>query len=142
VVTLPEHCGGAGDIGPATAFGVLQAMKACAQAVWGSDSLRCAIVCGSANNQLAEERHGDALAARGILYAPDYVANSGGTIYDTDRLQKGGFNRERAWRNVARIRERMAELIAISRREAVPTWLAADRLAERRLEMAQHLRLI
>jgi leucine dehydrogenase len=106
------------------------------------DQLRCKIVCGSANNQLAEERHGELLQEKGILYAPDYIANAGGTIFDTDRLQKGGFNRERAWRNVARIRERMAEVIDISEREVVPTWLAADRLAERRLHMARALRMI
>ncbi|HEY4331989.1 MAG TPA: Glu/Leu/Phe/Val dehydrogenase dimerization domain-containing protein, partial [Ilumatobacteraceae bacterium] len=49
--------------------------------------LRCAIVAGSANNILAEERHGDELQARGITYAVDYVANSGGTIFDTDRYR-------------------------------------------------------
>jgi leucine dehydrogenase len=223
VITLPEYCGGAGNIGPATAFGVQQAMKACAQEVWGSDSLqgrtvalqglgavgwpaleglvqegvsvivadidaakveratrefgvkavdpreihaqpcdiygpyalgavindrtlpalRCKIVCGSANNQLAEERHGTLLHDKGILYAPDYIANAGGTIFDTDRIaHKGGFNRERAWQNVSRIGRRMTELIAISKREALPTWLAADRLAEQRLEMARQLRMI
>jgi leucine dehydrogenase len=42
--------------------------------------LRAAIVCGAANNQLAEERHGDALQRRGIVYAPDYVTNAGGLI--------------------------------------------------------------
>jgi leucine dehydrogenase len=106
-------------------------------------ALRCRIVCGSANNQLAEERHGTELQQKGILYAPDYIANAGGTILDTDRIaQKGGFNRERAWQNVARIRERMAELIEISKREAIPTWLAADSMAERRLEMARRLRMI
>ena len=105
--------------------------------------LNCKIVCGSANNQLAEERHGDLLHERGILYAPDYIANAGGTIFDTDRIaQKGGFNRERAWRNVSRIRERMTELIDISKAERIPTWLAANRLAERRLEMARQLRMI
>ena len=40
VITLPEYCGGAGNIGPATAFGVQQAMKACAHEVWGSDRLQ------------------------------------------------------------------------------------------------------
>jgi leucine dehydrogenase len=106
-------------------------------------ALRCRIVCGSANNQLAEERHGTLLHEKGILYAPDYIANAGGTIFDTDRIaQKGGFNRERAWHNVARIRDRMTELIEIGKREAIPTWLAADRLAERRLAMARQLRMI
>src|SRR5205823_5832442 len=39
--------------------------------------LQCRIICGSANNQLAEERHGDLIAQRNILYAPDYVVNAG-----------------------------------------------------------------
>ena len=104
--------------------------------------LRCVIVCGSANNQLAEERHGDRLHERGILYAPDYIANAGGTIYDTDRLKKGGFNRERAWKNVAGIGARMTEVIEIARRERMATWRAADRLAEQRLAMARSLRMI
>ena len=46
----------------------------------GISRLRAPIVAGGANNQLARERHGPALAARGILYAPDYVINAGGII--------------------------------------------------------------
>ena len=42
--------------------------------------LRCEAVCGSANNQLEEEADGERIAARGVLYAPDYVANAGGVI--------------------------------------------------------------
>ncbi|KAB2851118.1 MAG: hypothetical protein F9K44_02655 [Hyphomicrobiaceae bacterium] len=77
-----------------------------------------------------------------IVGQTTYNANAGGTIFDTDRLQKVGFNRERAWQSVSRIKERMAELIAISEQEALPTWKAADRLAERRLQMARSLRMI
>jgi leucine dehydrogenase len=222
VVTLPEHAGGAGPIGPATAVGVLEAMKACCEAAFGSPSLegrrvalqglgavgwpalemlvrdgarvvvadidpakveaarkafgveavdpgaihaqacdvfapfalgailddrtvpalRCKVVCGSANNQLAEERHGDLLDQRSIVYAPDYIANAGGTILDTDRLLKGGFHRERAMRNVVRIGERMRQVLEIARRERIPTYRAADRLAEDRLRMVRSLRLI
>ncbi len=43
--------------------------------------LRSSIVAGSANNQLAETRHGDMLHQRGILYAPDYLINAGGLIF-------------------------------------------------------------
>jgi leucine dehydrogenase len=43
-------------------------------------SLRCEIVCGSANNVLAEGRLADQLASRGIIYAPDFIANAGGLI--------------------------------------------------------------
>jgi leucine dehydrogenase len=42
--------------------------------------LRCRIICGGANNQLAEARHDAALAARGIVFVPDYLANAGGVI--------------------------------------------------------------
>jgi leucine dehydrogenase len=42
--------------------------------------LRCTVVAGSANNQLAEDRHAQVLHQRGILYAPDFVANAGGVI--------------------------------------------------------------
>jgi len=214
VVTLPASWGGAGPIGGATAFGVVQGMKACAGAVYGGDSLEgrtvtvqglgavggevvpllvkegarvvvadidrekvegvtgrfrvaaaspdeilgreadifcpCAlggvinaetvpqfkvkIICGSANNQLREERDGQGIEGRGIVYAPDYIVNAGGTIFDTDRLNPGGFNRERAMTNVARIYETMSSLIRISREERIPTYRAADLLAERRIE--------
>jgi len=49
--------------------------------------LRCRIVCGGANNQLAEARHDAALAARGIVSVPDYLANAGGVIdFDQERI--------------------------------------------------------
>ena len=49
--------------------------------------LKVAIIAGGANNQLAEERHGDALERQGILYAPDYVINGGGVINVYGELQ-------------------------------------------------------
>lgn len=62
-------------------------------------TLRVAAVCGGANNQLARPEDGDALAARGILYAPDYVANAGGIInVATEILQindRAGFVEQR-----------------------------------------------
>lgn len=214
VVTLPEAMGGAGPISPATAFGTIQGMKACAKEVFGTEDLdgrtvavqgvgavgqhvveylaeekarvvvadidqekvraivdkfgvsavdpdkihavpcdifspcalgavvndrsidefQCKIIAGSANNQLKEERHGDLLGKRGILYAPDYIINAGGTVFDTDRLNPGGFNRERAMRNVARIYNTTQEVIRISKKEGIPTYRAADRLAERRIQ--------
>ncbi len=212
VITLSQASGGAGPIGGATAFGVLQAMKACVEDRWGTPSLtgrrvavqglgavgwpmveyligegatvvvsdispvrvdaaiatfgvtaaapevivdadvdvycpcalgavidddsigrlRAPIVCGSANNQLREPRHGDELERRGVLYAPDYIANAGGTVFDTDRLW-GGVNTERGMAKVGQIYARMHEVIAIARRDGVPTHLAADRLAEARI---------
>jgi leucine dehydrogenase len=222
VVTLPASWGGAGPIGGATAFGVVQGMKACAKAVYKRESLEgrtvtvqglgavgsevvpllikegarvvvtdtdrekveaiagrfsvspvqpdeiiaraadifcpCAlggvinaetiprfnvkIICGSANNQLREERDGQEVEARGIVYAPDYIVNAGGTIFDTDRLNPGGFNPERAMTNVSRIYETMVSLIRISQAEKIPTYRAADLLAERRIEAVRKAKLL
>ncbi len=97
--------------------------------------LKCKIVCGSANNQLEDaDRHGPMLEKRGILYVPDYIANAGGTVYDTDRLMVGGLvNKERAKEKVARNYERVQELIAISKRDGIPSYRAADVMAEERI---------
>lgn len=104
--------------------------------------LKCRVVAGSANNIMAEERHGDELQQRGIVYAVDYVANSGGTIFDTDRFRKGGFQRERAWANVRRVYERTLEVFAIADAENIPYYAAADQLAERRIAALNGVRLL
>ncbi|MGH9918144.1 MAG: Glu/Leu/Phe/Val family dehydrogenase [Nitrososphaerales archaeon] len=223
VVTLPAHCGGAGDISPATALGSVQAMRACAQRVWGEPDLsgrriglqglgavgwpalgllvkagadvvvcdldsekvklaaetygvksvgsdeiydqdveifgpyalggiinpetiprlQAKIVAGSANNIFAdEERDGPALDKRGIVYAVDYVANSGGTILDTDRLRKGGLQRERAMASVERIYDRIEEVFAIADRDGVSAYQAANRMAESRIDAMNQVRLL
>lgn len=96
--------------------------------------LRCKVIAGSANNQLhVAEKHGVEVGKRGILYAPDYITNAGGATYDADRLGPGGFNRERALDKVRRIYETTQKVIEISKRDNIPTYLAADRLAEERI---------
>jgi len=219
VITLPQYLGGVGPISPLTAFGVIQGMRACAQAVFGSDDLqgmtvavqgvgsvgsslveqliqirarvvvadidaekvnaladrfavekaspeeiydvaceifapcalgaiindetlprlKCKIVCGAANNQLAEERHGDALAQMGILYGPDYIVNAGGAIYDGDRLI-GGVNLERGRQKVARIYQTTERVILLAKSRGIPTYRAADLMAEERIEALRHLK--
>ena len=106
------------------------------------DQLKVKIVAGSANNILAEERHGDALQARGIVYAVDYIANSGGTIFDTDRFRKGGFQPERAWANVRRVYDRTLEVFAIADSAGIPYYKAADRIAEARIDAMNKVRLL
>jgi len=98
------------------------------------DRLRCKIICGSANNQLKEERHGDLLEKKGLVYAPDYITNAGGTIYDTDRLGVGGVSHERGKEKVTRIYDNMVRVFEIADRDKIPTYLAADRMAEERIE--------
>ena len=220
VATLPEHVGGVGDISPATAFGVLQAMRACVKRVWGEPSLagrtvalqglgmcgakaltmlvdegarvvvadvdaekvraatalpgvsavdpaaihaqdvdvfapfalggviddrtipelRAKVVAGSANNVFAEERHGDELERRGIVYAVDYVANAGGAIMDAHQFHKGGFSRERAMRAVERIFDRTEEIFARADRDGIPFYRVANELAEQRIAAARALK--
>ena len=97
------------------------------------DRLRCKIICGSANNQLKEERHGDLLEKKGLIYAPDYITNAGGTIYDTDRLGAGGVSHERGKEKVTRVYDKMMRVFEIADRDKIPTYLAADRMAEERI---------
>jgi leucine dehydrogenase len=94
-------------------------------------NLRCRIIAGSANNVLLEARHGEALAGRGILYAPDYVINAGGLINVADELE--GYNERRATKRVMRIEERIRSIIQISKRDDVATNVAADTLALERI---------
>jgi leucine dehydrogenase len=93
--------------------------------------LRCRIVAGAANNQLKEDRHGQELHDRGILYAPDYVINAGGLINVYNELI--GYNREVAMRMARGIFGNMARLFEIARAQSIPTHQAADRLAEERI---------
>lgn len=90
---------------------------------------------GAANNQLKETRHGDILRDRNILYAPDFIINAGGVMNVADELQEGGYNRERAIQNVDGIYNIMEQVIAISKRDGIPTYKAADILAENRIAL-------
>src|ERR671933_2608537 len=93
--------------------------------------LKVEIVAGGANNQPLDERHGDALEERGILYAPDYVANAGGVINVYSEL--AGWDAERSLRKADEIYDTVLGVFEIARADGVPTYVAADRLAERRL---------
>ncbi|HEY3568967.1 MAG TPA: Glu/Leu/Phe/Val dehydrogenase dimerization domain-containing protein, partial [Thermoanaerobaculia bacterium] len=99
--------------------------------------LRCRIVAGAANNQLKEDRHGQELHDRGILYAPDYVINAGGLINVYNELV--GYNREVSMRMARGIFANMARLFEIARAQSIPTYLAADRLAEERIARVKGL---
>lgn len=104
--------------------------------------LRCRIVAGPANNQLKEPRHGDALAERGILYAPDFVINGGGVINVSEEFAEGGYSRERAYAKVSRIFDKMQRVFEVARRDGIPTYRAADVMAEERLARLAPLKRI
>ncbi|MEZ4430877.1 MAG: Glu/Leu/Phe/Val dehydrogenase family protein [bacterium] len=97
--------------------------------------LRCGIVAGCASNVLAEDRHGEALADQGILYAPDYVVNAGGLINVANELE--GYNTDRATQSVKAIYDITTRIFQIARDEGVTTAKAADTLAERRIKAAE-----
>ena len=94
--------------------------------------LTCEIVAGGANNVLLEERHGVVLEERGILYAPDYVANAGGVINVYSEL--AGWSSARAFRKADEIYDTILKVFAIAKHDNVPTYVAADRLAEQRIK--------
>ena len=216
VVGLSEELGGSGNPARVTGFGVYQAMRACAEATWGSDSLegrtvamqgfgnvasslavhvkeagaklvvtdinkaaiakaeamgvaaivepdaifdvecdifapcalggslnsgtiprlRSAVVCGAANNQLADDHCAELLRKRGILYAPDFIGNAGGVINVYFELGRT-YDRDAAMEKTAHIYDTMGRVIATSNREDITTAEAANRIAEERLEAAR-----
>src|SRR5438477_1207022 len=97
--------------------------------------LKVQIVAGGANNQLLEERHGDALEKRGILYAPDYVANAGGVINVYGEV--AGWDAQRALDEADDIFDMVLKVFDIAEAKHIPTYEAADRLAEQRLAEAR-----
>ena len=97
--------------------------------------LRVDIVAGSANNQLAEPRHGDALRERDILFAPDYVINAGGLITVYGELQ--GWSAERARRKTAAIYDVLLGVFQCAREEDITAAEASNRTALRVLENAR-----
>ncbi|QII49744.1 Glu/Leu/Phe/Val dehydrogenase [Bacillus paralicheniformis] len=100
--------------------------------------LKAKVIAGAANNQLKETRHGDRIHDMGIVYAPDYVINAGGVINVADELY--GYNSERALKKVEGIYGNIERVLEISKRDRIPTYLAADRLAEERIERMRQSR--
>ncbi|MEC1261093.1 branched-chain amino acid dehydrogenase [Bacillus swezeyi] len=100
--------------------------------------LKAKVIAGAANNQLKETRHGDQIHDMGIVYAPDYVINAGGVINVADELY--GYNSERALKKVEGIYGNIERVLEISKRDRIPAYLAADRLAEERIERMRQSR--
>jgi leucine dehydrogenase len=94
--------------------------------------LKCRIICGAANNQLADEKkHGEAVKAKGLIYAPDFVVNSGGIINVFYELE--GYVRERAMKHAEGIYNTTWNILQIAKNENIPTYVAANRIAEKRI---------
>jgi valine dehydrogenase (NAD+) len=98
------------------------------------------IVCGAANNQLDHPGIEKLLEERGILYAPDYVVNSGGLIQVADEIE--GYSEARARAKATAIYDTTLRIFSLAAAEGVPPSVAADRLAERRMEQIGALRRV
>lgn len=92
--------------------------------------LRCKVVAGSANNQLAEDRHADVLAARGILYTPDFIANAGGVIGASQEGEAAG---GAVFRDVERIGSLLGAAFDLALREGISPHAAAVRMAKEKV---------
>jgi leucine dehydrogenase len=103
------------------------------------DRIKAKVICGAANNHLATDEIGDELFRRGVVYAPDYAVNAGGVMNIS--LEIDGYNRERAMRMMRTIYYNLGRIFEISKTENVPTYLAADRLAEERINSIGRIKL-
>lgn len=102
--------------------------------------LKSAIVAGAANNQLEnEDLHGKMLIDKGILYAPDFLINAGGLI--NVYTEWNGYNQKRALARTENIYTVTTELIRKAKREDIPTYLAANRMAEERIHQVGNIHL-
>jgi leucine dehydrogenase len=99
--------------------------------------LQIPVVAGAANNQLADDPIADLLAERGILWAPDFVANAGGIINISVELERGGYDPARARVKVNGIGDTMREIFELAHHDADTPFSAAVALASRRVAQAE-----
>lgn len=96
--------------------------------------LKCPIIAGAANNQLAEEKkHGRELIDRGILYAPDFLINAGGLI-NVAAEAGGAYNRDKVTKDVEKIYQRILDIFSLSEKNNITTQEAAMLIAQERLD--------
>ncbi|EYF06976.1 Glu/Leu/Phe/Val dehydrogenase dimerization domain-containing protein [Chondromyces apiculatus] len=100
--------------------------------------LQVEVVVGAANNQLRAPRHADALAARGILYIPDYMANAGGVL--SGGVDLFDWPRSEMQRRVDGIHDTVLAILESAVSEGILPSVAADRIAERRIEEGRQRR--
>ncbi|MFT4679068.1 MAG: leucine dehydrogenase [Flavobacteriales bacterium] len=100
--------------------------------------LKCSVIAGAANNQLAsEEVHGKMVMDRGIVYAPDFLVNAGGII--NCYWEVIGYNRDAAMSQTEAIYDTTLRIFAKSAHDGIPTYLAANQLAEERIAAIKHV---
>ncbi|MHB1419303.1 MAG: Glu/Leu/Phe/Val dehydrogenase dimerization domain-containing protein [Bacillota bacterium] len=93
---------------------------------------RCRVIAGSANNVLAEERHGEELHQRGIIYIPDYIINAGGLIKVAQEMV--GFDQDKVQEKVDAIYQTTLQVLDAAWDSGLTTSQAADQMAEARVK--------
>jgi leucine dehydrogenase len=94
--------------------------------------LKCSIICGAANNQLADEKtHGVEVLKKGIIYAPDYVVNAGGLINVSTEIS--GMSTDEAMKLAQNIYNTTLNIFKVAKEKNIPTYAAANQIAEKRI---------
>ena len=94
--------------------------------------LKCSIIAGAANNQLEnEEKHGQMLMKKGIIYAPDFLINAGGLINVYSELN--GYNQEEAMAKTKNIYDTTLEILCKSEIDGITSHEAALKIAKVRV---------
>lgn len=97
------------------------------------ERLRCRAIAGAANNQLTEDAVADLIAARGILWAPDFVVNAGGVVNLAVELRPEGYDAAVARAQTREIGATLATVLDAAEADGVTPLVAANALAERRM---------
>ena len=100
--------------------------------------MKAKIIAGAANNQLEDDSIAEMLQERGVLYAPDYVINSGGLINVANELE--GYNQERAMQQAGNIYQIITRVLQAAQTQKIPTQKAADNLAMERVQAIGRLK--
>ena len=98
--------------------------------------LNCKIIAGGANNQLSNDMVGDMVAARGIIYVPDYIANAGGLIFVSEELESDGFKVDRIQQRLHAISDTVTAVLDEAAATNQPPYLVATRHAETKIKKA------
>lgn len=103
--------------------------------------LKCAVIAGAANNQLKEEvKHGHALQAKGMIYAPDFLINAGGVI-NVSAEYLGDYHRETVYKQTEKIYDTCWNILEKSENEKIPAQQAAMEIAKARIEAIGRVKL-
>lgn len=102
--------------------------------------LKCSIIAGAANNQLANEKiHGQIVMEKGIIYAPDFALNAGGVINCYSEV--AGLSADWAMRKAEDIYGTISSIVSRSKSENTPTYQIANRMAEERIQSIGNIKL-